>query len=88
MTGFRGLRCKYRITGKWILHCSVLLGYRIAENLCVVQNFAVFADRSAFTKIKTTKIAASTICIASCILMRAGAAKIKTAKISLSAALE
>ena len=43
----------------------------------MVQNFAVFADRSASAKIKTTKIAASAISIAH-LPVRAGATKIKT----------
>ena len=51
----------------------------------MVQNFAVFADRSASAKIKTAKIAASTISIAPCLPVRTGAVKIKTAKISYGA---
>ena len=46
----------------------------------MVQNFAVFADRSASAKIKTAKIAASAISIAHRLPVRTGATKIKTAK--------
>ena len=59
--------------------------YRIAGNFRVVQNFAVFTDRSASAKIKTAKIAASAISIAPCLSVHADAAKIKTAKISSGA---
>ena len=50
-----------------------------AGNFRVVQNFAIFTDRSASAKIKIAKIAASTIFIPPC--MRAP----KTAKISFGA---
>ena len=46
----------------------------------MVQNFTIFADRSASAKIKTVKIAASAISIAPCLPVT-GAAKIKTVKI-------
>ena len=59
-----------------------IIMYRIAENVRVVQIFAIFADRSASSKIKTAKFAASAISIALCFRVRAGAAKIKTTKIS------
>ena len=59
--------------------------YCIAVNFHVVQNFAVFADRSVSAKIKTAKIAASAICIAPHLPVCASAAKIKTAKISSGA---
>ena len=57
------------------------LVYRIAGNFHVVQNFAVFTDRSSSAKIKTAKIAASAISIAPRLPVRTDAAKIKTAKI-------
>ena len=62
---------------------SLVTDYRIAENFRVVQNFAVFVDRSPPEKIKTAKIAASAI--APHFPVRAGAAKIQTAKISSGA---
>ena len=52
--------------------------YRIAGNFRVVQNFAVFTDRSA-----SAKIAASAISIAPHLPVRADARKIKTAKFLL-----
>ena len=51
----------------------------------MVQNFAVFADRSASAKIKTAKIAASTISVAPRLPVFVGVAKIKTVKISSGA---
>ena len=42
----------------------------------MVQNFVIFADRSASAKIKTVKIATGAISIAAHLPMRAGAAKI------------
>ena len=59
--------------------------YRIVEIFSVVQNFAIFADRSASAKIKTAKITASTISIAPCLPVCAGTAKIKTTNISSDA---
>ena len=59
--------------------------YCIAGNFRVVQNFTIFVDRSAFTTIKTVRIAASAISIAPRLPVRAGAAKIKTTTISVGA---
>ena len=59
--------------------------YRLTGNFRIVQNFAVFVNRSASARIKTAKIAASAISLALCLPVRAGAAKIKTAKISSGA---
>ena len=56
--------------------------YCIVGNFRAVQNFTVFTDRSASAKIKT---AASAISIAPRLPVRAGTAKIKTAKISSGA---
>ena len=52
--------------------------YRIAGNFHVVQNFVFFADRSASTKIKTAKIAASAVSIAPRLPVRTGTAKISS----------
>ena len=59
---------------------NMILFYRIAGNFRVVQNFAVFSDRSAYAKIKTVKIVAITISIMPHLPMCAGAVEIKTAK--------
>ena len=61
---------------------TTVVSYPILGIFRVVQNFVIFADRSASVKIKIEKIAASAISIAPHLPVRAGTAKVKTTKIS------
>ena len=67
------------------MYCMWCNSYRIARHFRMVQNFAIFADRSASTKIKIAKIAASAISIEPRLSVHVGAAKMKTTKISSGA---
>ena len=61
----------YYSIGEVILYTHMYMYiYCIAGNFRVVQNFAIFMDRSPSVKIKITKIAAGSVCLASpCVRM-------------------
>ena len=55
----RGYHCSHVMPAKNTHMQSYTEVYRIAGNFCMVQKFAVFADRSAAVKIRTTNFSSA-----------------------------